>query len=191
MEPGAPGPDFETREAEMPRIDRLISTLPGCPSFRYSSPVNYRLYRPRDFAVLYAIEETCFAPPLRFPRHYMRQLVESTRTATWIAEEESALSGFAIVEWLKDGAAPVAYIETLEVAPEFRRQGIGAELLRRLEDSARAAGAQIVWLHVDADNAAAIRLYEAHGYHYQSREEHYYARQRPALVYAKPLSEPA
>lgn len=151
----------------------------------------YRPYQPDDFAALYAIEETCFQPPLRFPRRYMRQLVSSPRAATWIAEEQGRLAGFAIVEWLEDLSGSAAYIETLEVAPEQRRKGIGVELLRRLEDSARTAGAQAIWLHVDVENAPAIRLYEANGYEYRGREEHYYAHERAALVYAKELMAPA
>ena len=45
-----------------------------------------------------------------------------------------------------------------------------------------------IWLHVDAENAPAIRLYQAHGYQKQGREEHYYARHRPAEIYSKPLT---
>jgi ribosomal protein S18 acetylase RimI-like enzyme len=60
-------------------------------------------------------------------------------------------------------------------------------LLRRAEGSARAAGAALVWLHVDAENSTAIRLYETHGYAHRGREENYYPRRRPALIYAKEL----
>lgn len=150
--------------------------------------MNYRLYRPADFTELYAIEEACFQPPLRFPRSYMHQVVTSSRTATWVAEEECVLAGFAIVKRLREGAGLIAYIETIEVAAAWRRQGIGAELLRHVERSELEAGAQSIWLHVDAENTSAIRLYEAHGYRFRGTEEHYYARSRAALIYAKPLS---
>jgi ribosomal-protein-alanine N-acetyltransferase len=145
----------------------------------------YRLYRPEDFAQLYAVEEACFEEPLRFSRGIMRQLVRSSNAATWIAEEEERLAGFAIVEWSQDEAATVAYIQTIEVAPDQRRHGSGGELLRLMEQSAQAAGAQIIWLHVDAENAGAIRLYEARGYRCEGREAKYYPRGRAALVYAK------
>ena len=81
-----------------------------------------------------------------------------------------------------------AYIQTIEVHPASRRRGIALELLRRVEDSARAAGARSIWLHVDQENSAAIRLYEGRGYLRKGREEHYYARHRPAFIYAKPLT---
>lgn len=145
----------------------------------------YRPYKPGDFAQLYAVEELCFQPPFRFSRGYMRQLVGSSEAATWIAEEDTQLAGFAIVDWSTESGELAAYIQTVEVAPAFRGQGAGSELMRLVEDSAQNAGARTIWLHVDAENAAAIRLYQARGYAKLGREEHYYARNRPALIYSK------
>ena len=148
----------------------------------------YRLYTPEDFAALYAIEETCFQPPFRFSRGYIRQLVSGSDAATWIAHEDGRMAGFAIVEWEQEADGTIAYIQTLEVAPEKRGAGVGGELLRRVDGSARKAGAEEIWLHVDAENAAAIRLYERHRYQFNGKEENYYARGRAALVYSKPLA---
>lgn len=147
----------------------------------------YRLYRPADFPQLYAIEQACFQPPFRFPRRTMQQLVASPNSATWIAEADLQMTGFAIAEWSQEGAQTIAYIQTLEVAPAHRKRGIATELLHRLEASATAAGAQLLSLHVAESNASAIRLYQAHGFLLQGREEDYYAPGIPALVYAKPL----
>jgi ribosomal-protein-alanine N-acetyltransferase len=149
--------------------------------------MRYRLYRHTDFPQLYAIEELCFQPPLRFPRSYMRSVIENPDSDTWMAEEADQIAGFAIVEWAGLSEDRYGYIQTLEVAPDHRRRGIARELLTRVEESARAAGALTIWLHVDTENAAAIQLYEAHGYEQQGREEHYYARHRAAYVYSKVL----
>ncbi len=149
--------------------------------------MRYRLYQASDFEFLYAVEEICFEPPFRFSRAYMRQLIGNPHSATWVAEEGDQLIGFAIVEWAPPPSALVAYLQTLEVVPDRRGQGIGSELLRHVEESARAANAGSIWLHVDSENPAAIHLYQSHGYVGRGREEHYYARNRPALVYAKPL----
>jgi ribosomal protein S18 acetylase RimI-like enzyme len=153
--------------------------------------VQYHLYVPTDFPALYAVEELCFEPPVRFSRAYMRQLIESPSSATWIAENgpepKIELIGFSIVEWPSGQNKSTAYIQTIEVHPAFRGRGIGAELLVRAEKSARSAGAHIIALHVDIENAAAIQLYESRGYARQGKEEHYYARHRAAFVYAKPL----
>jgi ribosomal protein S18 acetylase RimI-like enzyme len=153
--------------------------------------VLYRLYKPEDFIALYAIEEACFEPPFCFGRRYMRQLIDSASSATWIAEEDGRMAGFAIVEWSEETTGTIAYIQTLEVAPDWRVQGVGGELLRRIEGSARDAGSQAIWLHVHAENDAAIRLYHAHGYLSAGREENYYARGNAALVCIKPLENEA
>ncbi|KAA6456235.1 GNAT family N-acetyltransferase [Acidobacteria bacterium AB60] len=155
---------------------------------RYIGVVQYRLYQDGDFPRIYAIENVCFNPPLRFGRQMMRELIAGGNSATWIAEQENAVLGFAIVEWGDDGDGLTAYIPTLEVLPGERRRGIGAELLSRLEASAAQAGAGLIWLHVDAKNEAAIRLYRAAGYEQKGRHEHYYARYRAAEIYAKALT---
>ncbi len=153
--------------------------------------MNYRPYIPDDFAALYAIEETCFEPPFRFGRPYMHSLVDSEYSATWIAEDADKMAGFAIVVWSKGIGGPVAYIQTIEVAPEQRRRGVAKELLRRVESSARAAGALRIWLHVDEKNRRAVRLYEASDYHYEGREPDYYAPSRSGEIYSKHLGAAA
>jgi ribosomal-protein-alanine N-acetyltransferase len=150
--------------------------------------MHYRLYFPADFPQLYAIERECFQPPFRFPRRYMRQLVDSPDSATWIAEEDQQMTGFAIVEWTSESENITAYIQTLEVAPAHRHRAIATELLRRLETSATTACAAAIRLHVAESNAPAIHLYQAHGYLLQGREENYYSQGIPALIFAKPLN---
>ena len=147
-----------------------------------------RPYLAADFDALYAVEERCFAPLFRFTRRYMRQLLGSRQAAAWIAEEEGTLAGFAIVEWTLEEEKKAAYIDTIEVDPQWRRRGIAAELLWRVEESARAAAACTIWLHVDEDNAGAIRLYESAGYICQGRHEDFYPQGRAALAFAKSLS---
>ena len=151
----------------------------------YSGAVLYRPYAPEDFGPLYAIEEMCFQPQLRFDRRLMRHLVYRPNAATWIAEGEGRMAGFAIVEWTTGREDVTAYIQTIEVAPEARGRGVGRHLLRRVEGSAQAAGAGLIWLHVDPGNAGAIRLYEAQGYRCEGREENYYPLGQAALIYAK------
>ena len=156
---------------------------------RYSWAVLYRLYESQDFDALYAIEKLCFEPIFRFGRGYMRRLVQRPNAVTWIAEKEGRLAGFAIVESMSHGCKSevTAYIETIEVLPAARGQGIGSEILRHIEGSARLAGAVLIWLHVEAENEGAIRLYEAHGYFCEGRQENYYPLGRPALLYVKCL----
>ena len=149
--------------------------------------MNYRLYREDDFTQLYAIELACFEPPIRFSRSTMRQLLRDPSSATWVAEENEQMAGFAIIFWAQPPEQPLAYIQTLEVAAAHRKRGIAGELLRRMEESAKSAGAHVIWLHVAESNTSAIRLYLAHGFSEQGREENFYAKGLPALLYAKPI----
>jgi ribosomal protein S18 acetylase RimI-like enzyme len=149
--------------------------------------LRYRAYEPGDFDQLYAIEQACFEPPFRFSKATMRTLTREAHSVTWLAEEGGIIAGFAIVDLELRGKSPAAYIQTIEVMPEARDRGLGGELLDRIERSAREAGAPAIGLHVDTENAAAIRLYESHGYEMQRRAEDFYPRSRAAYVYGKSL----
>jgi len=151
--------------------------------------VIYRPYASGDFDPLYAIEELCFQPPFRFSRRYMRRLVDRRNSATWIAEEDGRMAGFAIVDWSQEIDGISSYIQTIEVVPDRRGQGVGKELLWLIEDSARAEGAHRLWLHVDEFNKAGIRLYESVAFTVQGKEVDYYAPGHAALIYQK-LLEP-
>jgi ribosomal protein S18 acetylase RimI-like enzyme len=149
--------------------------------------VNFRPYACEDFEALYAVEELCFEPLFRFGRRYMQQLVSRFDVAAWVAEEDGRVAGFAVVEWAQRKNGVTAYIQTIEVAPEARGRGVGRQLLGRIENSARAAGAGLIWLHVEAANEGAIRLYETQGYSCKGRRENYYPLGRAALIYKKRL----
>jgi ribosomal protein S18 acetylase RimI-like enzyme len=55
-------------------------------------------------------------------------------------------------------------LAALAVAENRRRRGIGAELVDRVVDAARAAAAREVWLVTTNDNVDALRLYQLHGF---------------------------
>lgn len=152
--------------------------------------MRYRPYAAADFAALYALEQSCFAPSERFSRGLMRQLIAAPCAATWVADcsaedaedAEEKLAGFAVVEWSREIVARAAYLHTLEVCARHRRQGVGAALLLKTIASAQAAGASLFWLHVAEANAAALGLYRAQGFLPQGREENYYGIGQHALL---------
>jgi ribosomal protein S18 acetylase RimI-like enzyme len=57
------------------------------------------------------------------------------------------------------------WVHWIMVEPQFRRLGHGRETLRQLAARAKASGADRIGLHVVADNASALALYAALGYH--------------------------
>jgi ribosomal protein S18 acetylase RimI-like enzyme len=52
------------------------------------------------------------------------------------------------------------------VAPEVRRQGVGARLLADVESWARHRGAREIWLEVTEVNLPAIKFYQRCGFEF-------------------------
>src|SRR5690348_5817521 len=72
-----------------------------------------------------------------------------------VAEGDGEILGFAFMDRHR------GEVEAVFVGPEFSRQGIGTELLTRLETIARHAGLQRLML---SSSLNAVRFYEAAGY---------------------------
>ncbi len=66
-------------------------------------------------------------------------------------------------------AAPDAWIEDVYVAPSARRAGVGDALVTRAVERAAERGARRVELDCNEENAAALALYERHGFSARSK----------------------
>ncbi|MDP9497982.1 MAG: ribosomal protein S18-alanine N-acetyltransferase [Actinomycetota bacterium] len=75
-----------------------------------------------------------------------------------------------------------AWVQTLAVAPEAQGRGLGDRLLTALLDEAARRRAPAVSLEVRADNRAAQRLYERHGFVRTGVRRGYYRRGVDAWV---------
>ncbi|HVU48249.1 MAG TPA: ribosomal protein S18-alanine N-acetyltransferase [Terracidiphilus sp.] len=69
---------------------------------------------------------------------------------------------------------PEAELETIAVAPERQRQGIGARLLEKLVHELKAAGAEELHLEVRASNQPAIRFYRSENFRQTGVRPRYY-----------------
>ena len=56
------------------------------------------------------------------------------------------------------------YVSEIRVKEEYRKHGIGNQMLRMVEDKAREMGLGAVYLHAEANNPEALRFYKAVGY---------------------------
>ena len=75
------------------------------------------------------------------------------------------------------------HINTLAVAPEFRRRGYATALLQAVMREAETEGAVKATLEVRASNAAALALYERLGFRISARRPGYYTNpQEDALI---------
>ena len=150
--------------------------------------VEPRLFEFGDLRALYAIEEACFEPAVRFSRALMRSLAHDPDNRTWLGIVENVRVGFAIVglQAIDKSAPPnTAYIWTIEVLPAFRRMGVARVLLACVETSAREAGCHALELHVSERNVGALAMYEAAGFAQIGVEAQYYGRGEDAYRYRK------
>ena len=66
------------------------------------------------------------------------------------------------------------YIAMLSVEPEFRKMGLGRELVKRTIDIMIKEGADEIMIETEVDNWGALRLYESFGFIRDKRLEAYY-----------------
>jgi len=128
---------------------------------------------------LYAIEEACFEPAVRFSRSLMRSLAQDSDCRVWLGIVDDVRVGFAILGLWSEDDPSAAYIWTIEVLPGFRRMGV--------EESAREAECSAIVLHVSERNAEGLALYESAGYVKTGVEVEYYGRREDAFRYRKAL----
>jgi ribosomal-protein-alanine N-acetyltransferase len=74
------------------------------------------------------------------------------------------------------GKSRIGHIYTIDVAPKYRRIGVGLRLLEEIERDFTEAGVKTCFLEVRFNNLAARKLYQKHGYKELGKLENYYAR---------------
>jgi ribosomal-protein-alanine N-acetyltransferase len=147
-----------------------------------------RDYRTSDLEGIFRLDEVCFTQEFRFDRESIREFAEKRNAVVQVAEVCGRIAGFVIAHVERIASELRAYVVTLDVAPEHRRQGLAMRLLREAESRAKAAGARWIQLHVFTGNEEAIRFYERMGYErIRTRRGFYGATGLDAFVYGKEL----
>jgi ribosomal-protein-alanine N-acetyltransferase len=75
-----------------------------------------------------------------------------------------------------------AHINTIAIHPEWRRRGLGEQLLVTLLDRARALSARTATLEVRVSNLAAQQLYHKRHFEEVGRRPHYYRDGEDAIL---------
>lgn len=125
--------------------------------------------RSDDVAAVHDIERLSFSTP--WPAHAFEQELRGNRLARYVvARVADRPVGFGGL-WLM---VDEAHITTIGVHPDWRRQGIGRQLVLALADLAIAIGARRMTLEVRASNEAAQALYRDFGFEVAGRRPRYY-----------------
>lgn len=141
-----------------------------------------------DVAAVHEIEQLSFRTP--WPAYAFEQELKGNRLARYVvARAGDRLVGFAGIWMMVDEA----HVTTFGVHPDWRRQGIGRQLLLSLCDVSIAIRARRMTLEVRESNRGAQVLYAAFGFEVLGRRRAYYSDDgEDALVMTTPdLDEPA
>ena len=112
------------------------------------------------------------APPLPRIRRFVLNGLRNGM-AQYVAVDDGRVVGWCDVNPKSHETLRHSGVLGMGVAASHRGRGLGAALLRATLDAAIASGIRRVELVVRADNAAAIALYERHGFEHEGRLRDY------------------
>jgi len=135
----------------------------------------------RDLSALRDLERVCF-PLDAWPFLDMVGVLAFPGVVRLKAIQDGEMIGFIAADIRR--LQNVAWIATLGVLPDFRRQGIGSILLNSCEDQLSVPR---IRLSVRASNQPAQSLYSRHGYARYDVWRRYYSDGEDALVLEKTL----
>ncbi len=123
-----------------------------------------------DIDAIMGLEAESFTNP--WPREtFVWELQNSDVTQVYLLRDDrDTVRAFCICWVIFDEL----HINTLAVAPDFRRSGLATVLLRQVMAEAAAAGARKATLEVRASNSAALALYSRFGFHVAAQRPRYY-----------------
>jgi len=147
-----------------------------------------RVATERDLPRVLEIERASFPNP--WPEPLLRGHLGEGGFLVYEDDETGEVVGYILV-----GLRIPSFFERLErrtralvglpVDPDGR--GVGEALLREGLEHLKALGAETAELEVRADNRAAIKLYEKHGFRVKERLPGYYGPGQDGLLMVKPL----
>ena len=143
----------------------------------------------KDLDEIYEIELECFRDEA-YSRWLYRWLLKDKKTIFLKAVVDGRIAGFAVARVEKKvlDRDLIGRIYTLNVRRDFRRMGVGKELMKALERELERRGCRKIVLEVSVENIPAINLYKSLGYRIEKRIKWYYGPRRDAYRAVKQIS---
>lgn len=121
--------------------------------------MNIRLMEKRDLEQVCEIEKRIFSQP--WAKEDFEASISNPNHIYIVAEEGDEIAGYCGL-WMVAGEGQ---INNVAVREDFRKKGVGCEMLTYLLKLGRERNQDAFTLEVRASNEAAIRLYEKLGFH--------------------------
>ena len=143
--------------------------------------------RQEDFPELYALDQSCFAPGIAWSKAELAYFLRYPGNMGLAVETAGTIAGFAIAGVQLRRGKPLGRLITIDVRADYRRRGVGNQLLAAVEERLKARGAVALMLEVAVDNESAQAFYVRHGFVRTGRIPGYYLDRIDALTMEKPL----
>lgn len=114
-----------------------------------------------DIDQLVALERRCFDSD-QLSRRSFKWMITKAKALLLVAKQDHAIVGYVLL--LYHQGTSLGRVYSLAVAPEQRKFGLAANMMRMAEQEALESGRSFLRLEVRPDNLSAIRLYEKLGY---------------------------
>ncbi len=122
-----------------------------------------------DVPAVHAIDLLSFSLPWS-ERSFRFEVAENPAARGWVVETEGHVVAMLVLWFIVDEA----HIATIAVHPEFRRQGIGEQILLHALLAAQNEGARRAFLEVRAGNTGAQAMYRKYGFVVDGMRPKYY-----------------
>ena len=123
-----------------------------------------------DLEQVVAIDQRSFSLPWP-PRSFYFEVTNNPAARCWVADMDGKIIAMLVAWFIVDEI----HIATIATHPDFRRQGLGADMLAHTLQFAKEEGAVTSFLEVRESNTAAMGMYQKFGYVETGRREGYYA----------------
>jgi ribosomal-protein-alanine N-acetyltransferase len=150
-------------------------------------PFTIRDYLPNDFEQLWQLDQLCFTEGIAYSKRELRYYLDLKGSIKIVVTKDvpsETIAGFLVAVPQR---ARTAHIITIDVHPDFRRSGLGKQLMQAAEQRLKAQDCNAVLLEVAVDNIAAISFYKRLGFTVLKSLPRYYNNSIDGLLLGKPL----
>ncbi len=137
----------------------------------------------RDLDALVRLDRQCFDAGTAYSRSLMANILEFPRCIGLVSEDRKKPCAFIIALW-EDSSAEIV---TVDVAADYRRQGLGSQLFALLFKRLNVLKVTTVFLHVSVKNHSALLFYKKKGFNTISRIRAYYRPGEDAYLLSRSL----
>lgn len=152
--------------------------------------ITFRKASRHDVDNLVALEKSSFPKKIygsaRLSAKDFRDYLTDSDYELTVAELDKKILGYYLLDVAQDDPSS-ANLDSMAVTQEFRKQGVGALLLREAEEVCKRHGFPAITLEVHEGNLRAYNLYNKMGYIEVERSPNYYDDDAAAIEMEKPL----